>query len=75
LGPPERLQRRLHRHQHRIVAARQAAFGEAAEIFDERDACNAPSNWILTIKIILNLCELIDNVRAGRVEAPSRIDT
>ena len=33
----QHLQHQLHRHQHRIVAARQAAFGDAAEIVDKPD--------------------------------------
>src|ERR1700744_4200111 len=31
-----RLQHQLHRHQHGIIAAQQAAFGEAAEVVDQR---------------------------------------
>ena len=33
----QHLQHQLHGHQHGIVAARQPALGEAAEIIDQRD--------------------------------------
>ena len=33
----QHLEHQLHRHQHRIVAAHQVAFGDAAEIVDQRD--------------------------------------
>ena len=33
----QHLEHQLHRHQHRIVAAHQPAFGDAAEIIDQRD--------------------------------------